>query len=106
MVVPRALQGIYARLVDGVRLFRRSIEHVISVRRAVAHAAYSGVAMVRRLDASIFPGPAGLLLHYMVVARAKRSQMAAQIACGNDIHKSSPLQIREIRSEGIPLKRK
>lgn len=53
VVVSRALQGVYARLVDWVRVVRHSNEHVISIGGVISNAAAFKTAMVGRLVFSI-----------------------------------------------------
>jgi len=40
VVVSRALHGVYARLVDGVRVVRNSHEHVVSVGGVISNAGF------------------------------------------------------------------
>ena len=77
----RALHGVYARLVDGVRVVRNSHEHVVSVGGVISNTTSYVTAMVRGSVPGISPGAARFVVHYVVVARANRSQVAAQNIC-------------------------
>jgi hypothetical protein len=81
VVVYRALQGVCARLLDGVRVVRISHEHVVSGGGVISNATSYVTAMVRGSVPGISPGAARFVLHCVVVTRAKRSQVAAQKIC-------------------------
>ena len=81
VAVSRALQGVYARLVDGVRVVRNSHEHVVSAGGVISNATPYVAAMVRGSVPGISAGAARFVVHYVVIARANRSQVAAQNSC-------------------------
>ena len=79
--VYRTLKSVYTRFVNGVRVFGSAIQRMVALSDAVTNAAPVQAAMVRRIEAGIFLGAARLKLHYMVVTRTRRSQVAVQNVC-------------------------
>jgi hypothetical protein len=88
VAVSRALQCVYAGLVDGVRMVRNSHKHVVSSSGAISNATSHVTAMVRSSVPGISPVAARFVLHYVVVTRAKRSQVAAQNICRSSRHQN------------------
>ena len=94
VAVSRALHAVYARLADGVRVFRNSHEHVVSVGGVISNATSYVTAMVGGSVPGISPGTARFVVHYVVVTRAKRSQVAAQNICWSSGHKNPLKRIK------------
>jgi CheY-like chemotaxis protein len=87
VIVSGALHGVCAGLVDRVGVVRNSHEHVVSVGGVISDATSYVTAMVRGSAPGINPRAARFVLHYVVVTRAKRSQVAAQNICSSS-HKN------------------
>jgi hypothetical protein len=73
----RAFQCVYARLREPISMVIDSQQSKVSVGGIITDTAAFEIAMVRRVVFHIRPGATRFIFHTMVVARAKRLEVAA-----------------------------
>jgi hypothetical protein len=77
VVMIRAFRGVYARLIDWVRVVRHSNQHVVSIAWVIANTTAFETAMVSPLIPTIGPRASAFVLHDVIVARTERLQVTA-----------------------------
>lgn len=85
-IVDWALQGVRARLLNHVGVFRRAVQDEISIARVVAHTAPVRTAMIRRFKAEVAGRFRGLIFHDAAVTWAYRFQMGTKHRARFDVH--------------------